>query len=261
MLDDAPDPRVTASMDAPAFVRTSPEAEDVPPEFPPEPAFTASGARSDTAGNSEMTSKRTLSSLRLGVRFEALLLVVFAAIGLYIAAYPRAALELVARLPFLETTIGTAPQLLDQIYLADLRGEHERLKGDRPAFVITGHVINDSNAPVGAIQIEGLLYDDTEEIARKIVFAGVKASRRLVKEWTPTEIEMFEKITPPKSYSLAPGASEVSIIFRTSPAWFATPGHCPASGGWLAAFLTGMLAVGATQKHGNYFGGSCLVRA
>ena len=218
ILDDAPDPRVTASMDAPAFVRTSPEAEDVPPELPPEPAFTASSPRSDTAGNSEMASRRTLSSLQLGVRLEALLLIVFGAIGLYLVAYPRAALELVARLPFLETALGTFPQLLDQIYVADLRGEHERLKGDRPAFVITGRVINDSNAPVGAIQVEGLLYDDTEEIAHKIVFAGVKASRRLVKEWTPTEIEMFEKITPPKSYSLAPGASEkFLIIFQDVP--------------------------------------------
>jgi hypothetical protein len=218
MLDDAPDPRVTASMDAPAFVCTSPEAGELPPELPPEPAFTASSPGSGTAGNSEMASRRTLSSLRLGVRFEVLLLVVFGAVGLYLAAYPLAALELVARLPFLGSTLGTSPKLRDQIYVADLRGEHEQLRGGRPAFVITGRVINDSNAPVGAIQVEGLLYGGTEEIAHKIVFAGVKASRHLVKEWTPVEIEMFEKITPPKSYSLAPGASEkFLIIFQGIP--------------------------------------------
>jgi len=218
-LDRAPPPRTATGLDTPAFVGAASQTDGADLELPPEPAFTTSGHRSSDAGDPAMASPPNLSFLGLGARFEALVLVVFGAIGLYLVAYPDRALEILTRIPLLESTLGTSEQLLDQIYLADVRGVHERLKGNRHALVIAGRVINDSTRPVGAIQVEGRLYDEEEEIARKTVFAGTEASRRLVREWTPVEIEMFEKITPPRRYKLAPGAADkFLIIFQDVPA-------------------------------------------
>jgi len=203
---------------APAFVAAPPEVDEPPPELPPEPAFMKRSPMADQPEDSDMGSGRTLSGLRLGVRFEALVLVVFGAIGLYLAAYPLDALELVGRIPLLGSTLRGSPQPLDRVYVTDLTGTHVLLKGDRPAFVIAGSVVNDSNSPIGAVQVEGYLYDDAEEVARKMVFAGVKASQRLVKDWTPAEIEVFERITPPKRYTLASGDSDkFLIIFQEVP--------------------------------------------
>jgi hypothetical protein len=219
MEEDDSSPLATATgSGAPAFVAAPPEVIEPLSELPPEPAFMKRSPMADQPEDSDMGSGRNLSGLRLGVRFEALVLVVFGAIGLYLAAYPLDALEFVRRIPLLGSTLTGSPQPLDRIYVTDLTGTQVRLKGDRPAFVIAGSVVNDSTSPVGAVQVEGYLYDDEEEIARKTVFAGVKASQRLVKDWTPAEIEVFERITPPKRYTLASGDSDkFLIIFQKVP--------------------------------------------
>lgn len=146
------------------------------------------------------------------------MLIVFAATGLFLSANFERALSLVPPILRAGSADGLRRHGLQQLHLTDLRGVRAELRGGRPAFVITGRVINDSSHAVGAVQIEGRLYGETREIARRTVFAGTKASRRLVKSWTPTEIAMFQKIKPPKTYKLKAGASDnFLVIFQEVP--------------------------------------------
>jgi predicted Zn finger-like uncharacterized protein len=212
--DPAPADGSAQGTDSPAFLRSAASVDEQEVELPPEPAFTISEPLATMEG-SAMTAAG-VSWMRIGVRFEILVLLGFVAVGLYLAAYPQKALELIPSA--LDSTIGTPGPLIDNIHLAELRGTPERLREDRPAFVITGRVINDSRVPVGAIQVEGRIYDATQEVARKTVFAGTKASRRLVRSWSAAEIAMFERITPPKRYRLEPGATDnFLIIFQDIP--------------------------------------------
>lgn len=205
--------------DAPAFVRGEAALEDEEEEIdlPPEPAFMAA-AKPDAAEDS-MAAQRSASWFRTGVRFETIVLVGFCALGLYLAAHPQETVRLLAQMPVVGSTVGAPGYLLDGLTLIGLEGAPEQLKGRRSAFIIAGQVLNNSTRSVGAVQIEGQLYDETGTVARrKTVYAGTKVSRRLVKNWTPTAIEMLEKIKPPKRHTLAPGGTDdFLIIFQDVP--------------------------------------------
>jgi len=201
----------------PAFLRDERDAPSPDMELPREPAF-AEPEPEDEPEETGMPTTRTSPWLRIGVRFEVFMLIVFAGTGLFLSANPDRALSLVPPLLRAESDNGLRRHGRRQLHLTDLRGGRAELRGGRPAFVITGQVINDSSHAVGAVQIEGRLYGETREISRRTVFAGTKASRRLVKSWTPTEIAMFQKIKPPKTYKLKPGASDnFLIIFQEVP--------------------------------------------
>ncbi len=200
----------------PAFIRATPDTDVSDADLPPEPAFTAT--RSGVASEGGMTASRSVSGLRLGVRFEALVLVLFCGVGLYLAANPQQVNTVVAAIPMLGVAVGTGEQLVTQIGIGDVEGSPELLRGDRPGFIIRGRVVNNLDRPVGSIQVEGRIYGPAGEVARKAVYAGTKVSRRLVRGWTPAAIEMFEKIKPPKRYRLAPGDDDdFLIIFQDVP--------------------------------------------
>jgi predicted Zn finger-like uncharacterized protein len=201
----------------PAFLRDEGYTTSQEIELPPEPAFAAPEPEEEPE-ETGMSTTRTSPWLRIGVRFEVFMLIVFAATGLFLSAKPDRALSLVPPILRAGSSDGLNRHSVQQLHLTDLRGGRTELRGGRPAFVITGEVINDSSRATGAVQIEGRLYGETGEISRRTVFAGTKASRRLVKSWTPTEIAMFQKIKPPKTYKLKPGASDnFLIIFQEVP--------------------------------------------
>jgi predicted Zn finger-like uncharacterized protein len=203
---------------APAFVRGTPDTHLPDTALPPEPAFTTPAPPS-AAAEKPMTTERAGSWLRFGVRFEAIVLIAFLGVGLYMSARPERTRRLVERIPGLDSTTGTPQRLLTQVGLTNLDGTREVLRGGRPAFIIRGRVVNNSDQPVGAIQIEARIYGPQGEVERKTIYAGTKVSLRLVRGWTPAAIDMLEKIKPPKRYRLGPGAiDDFLIIFRDVPA-------------------------------------------
>jgi hypothetical protein len=202
----------------PLFTRAAVGPDSADDLLAPEPAFTAGAAAREDAEDPPMPSPRPLSGLRRGVHFEVIVLLAFAGLTLYLWANPRQTQRLVTLIPFAEPSTGVPGQLLDQLELVDLRATPERLENGRRAFIIVGQVVNATSRPIRAIQVEARLYDGTAEVARKVVFAGTKASQRIVKGWKATEIEMFEKIKPPKSHRLAPGdADDFLVIFLDPP--------------------------------------------
>jgi hypothetical protein len=207
----------SSDADGPAFVRSRPDdagGEDM--ELGREPAFTASAA--DARLEDSMTPQRSVSWLRIGLRFQALVLVAFCGLGWYLASHPEETERLITGVPLLDAAMGTSAYLVDEIGIAGLHGSRERLRDERPAFVMVGQVINNSSRTVGAVRVEGRIFGTQGEIARKAVFAGTRVSQRLVRSWTPAAIDMFEKLKPPKRYKLAAGASDdFLIIFQDVP--------------------------------------------
>jgi hypothetical protein len=167
-----------------------------------------------------MSSPRSFSWLRLGVRFQGVIVVAFCILGFYLVSNPERTERLITSIPLLDEAMGTSAYLVDEIGIAGLQGSHERLRDERPAFVIVGQVINNSSRTVGAVQIEGRIYGaNGGEIGRQAVYAGTRVSQRLVRSWTPAAIDMFAKLKPPKQYKLAAGASDdFLLIFQDIPA-------------------------------------------
>jgi hypothetical protein len=194
-------------------------------DLPPEPAFaTPEPAATPPEPEEEpevmdTTTPHGASWLRAGVRFEVLVLIVFGAVGLFLSNDPDQALRLLPPVLRADSTESVGHHGLQQLHLAELRGVREELRGGRPAFVISGQVINDSSHAIGAVQVEAvLLGEESREISSRTVYAGTKVSRQLVRSWTPTEIAMFQKIKPPKTYRLKPGAADnFLIIFQEIP--------------------------------------------
>ena len=166
-----------------------------------------------------MTAPRSVSWLRVGMRFQAVVLVSFVVLGWYLASHPEEAERIVTSIPLLDAAMGTSAYLVDEIGVAGLQGSREQLRDERPAFVIVGQVVNNSSRTVGAVQVEARIYGAEGEIARQAVFAGTRVSQRLVRSWTPAAIDMFAKLKPPKQYKLTAGASDdFLIIFQDIPA-------------------------------------------
>jgi len=204
--------------DVPAFTWNAegPRADQA--DLPPEPAFMVA---SNASGEPDLSTMRTSggrSWLRIGARFEAAVLVAFGAIALYLISAPDIALKLVEILPYASAGIGSGERQLHKISVVETHGFRDLSRENRPRFIIAGKVVNSSPAAVGALQVEGRIYSRGKEVARKVVFAGAKASRRLVRRLSAAEISMLEKIKPPETYRLRPGASErFLIIFQDVP--------------------------------------------
>jgi predicted Zn finger-like uncharacterized protein len=208
--DLTPPARSRGPADPPAFAAPEPAAADEPPE----PAFTADPSPQPTEADA-MPDPRVFPSLRLGIRFQALVLVAFAALSLYLSTHPAEMLDLIGRVPLVGSGLLADRSLADALQIVDLRGALEQLKGGRPAFIVSGKVVNNSSHALGAIQVEARLYGDGGEIARKTIFAGSQASLRIVRTWSSSEVAIFEKIKPPKTYKLGPGeASDFLIVFQ-----------------------------------------------
>jgi hypothetical protein len=201
--------------DPPAFVRPETAFVGTGRDLPPEPAFAVSAVPPELTEVDTMPEPRTFSSLRLGIRFQAFVLVAFGALSLYLTTHPTETLGVIKRIPLVGQSFLSDGALVDTLHIVDARGSHERLKGGRPAFVIAGKVVNNADEPLGAIQVEARLYTQAGEAARKVVFAGSQASLRIVRSWTPAEIAIFEKIKPPKTYKLSPGdAADFLVVFQ-----------------------------------------------
>ncbi|MGZ3511063.1 MAG: hypothetical protein ACXU9H_02780, partial [Candidatus Binataceae bacterium] len=70
----------------------------------------------------------------------------------------------------------------------------------------------------GALQIEGALTaSGAEPLRSQSVYCGNNLTPKMLGEMTPREIEFFERLDAPKSFTLAPQASAPFVIVFIAP--------------------------------------------
>lgn len=152
-------------------------------------------------------------------------LLVFA--GIVVAAYfvfasallssPALRSRVLGRLPFIGS-LGADRLMTRKVALSDVVGNYQRIKDGKEVFVITGKALN--TAPVGlhSVQIAGRLYaNDGRALDEKVIYCGNVISAKVLRDLTPRELSVLQKLNPPKRFTIEPGESSTFVIVFMDP--------------------------------------------
>jgi hypothetical protein len=85
-------------------------------------------------------------------------------------------------------------------------------------LVVTGIAENVGGHSLHAVQIAANLRDAAQHsIASRAVYCGNNLSATMVAQMTPHELEFFQKLDPPKTFSLDPSATSPFVIVFVDP--------------------------------------------
>ena len=202
----------------PAFVLGDDDADDVtdtdddgPDELPPpekKPSRRTEAPAEADAPSGAAPARFALRSL-VGVTL------CYGAFSIYLVTHADVTRTLLARIPLVGSTLLESRLDPASIQLTNVRGEFERVKGDRLVFVVKGSAVNASPIPVRGIQVEGHLTGAKEE--RQVVFCG--AAPRDVRDLSLREIALLQTLEPPADWAVAPSdQTDFLIVFANPPA-------------------------------------------
>jgi len=108
--------------------------------------------------------------------------------------------------------------LTRKITLSDVVGTYQRIKDGKDVFVISGKAMNTAPVPLQGVQIVGRLFDDEGRgMAEKVIHCGNVISTRVLKDLTPRELSVLQKLNPPSRFTIEPGASSTFVIVFMDP--------------------------------------------
>lgn len=143
-------------------------------------------------------------------------------LGMTVAIHnvPAGAADVLSRFPVIGDRFvpPTTPARL--VALRDVHADYRRTRGDQTALVITGTAENVGLRPLHLVQIGVQLRDPARHaLTGHTVYCGNNLSAKMVGEMTPHEIEFFQKLDPPKSFTLDPSAGcPFVMVFIDPPA-------------------------------------------
>jgi predicted Zn finger-like uncharacterized protein len=148
----------------------------------------------------------------------ALVILGFGILTMTISSAPIASAELLSALPVVGSGLEPAISPARRVALGQVEARYTTLKGNQSALIISGTVENVTSTPLGAVQIEAALTGLTQESLRsQAIYCGNNLSSKMIGEMTPHEIEFFEKLDAPRSFTLAPQTSAPFVIVFIGP--------------------------------------------
>ncbi|HVB83167.1 MAG TPA: DUF3426 domain-containing protein [Candidatus Binataceae bacterium] len=150
----------------------------------------------------------------------ALVIFGFGMATIVIQSAPLASAGLLSALPIVGEGLAPPISPARRVALVQVQAQYASLKGNQTALVISGTAENLTSSPLGVVQVEAALTaSGPEPLRRQAVYCGNSLSSKMLDEMTPHEIEFFEKLDAPKSFTLAPQASApFMIVFIAPPA-------------------------------------------
>jgi predicted Zn finger-like uncharacterized protein len=157
-------------------------------------------------------------------RFFLLLLLIvavgFGTMTLAIHNAPAGAADLLSRFPMIgeRFMLATTPARL--VALRDVHANYARTRNGEIALIITGTAENVGVNPLHVVQIAVSLRDRGGAVAAsQAVYCGNNLAANMLNQMTPHEVEFFQRLDPPKSFSLEPSAScPFLLVFVKPPA-------------------------------------------
>jgi DNA-directed RNA polymerase subunit RPC12/RpoP len=214
--DEPPDEGVDEPVAGPrADPDDEPEPEDEPGDasqfaFDPDDAAPAQAAADREAAAREWRWK---SPPRFALRAMLTMTLGYGVLSAYLYTHPEGVPDVIGRVPVLGTPLVERRLAPARIELINVRGEYQRVKGDRLVFLVRGTAVNGSPVPVRGIQVEGRIIGQEEQ--RQVVFCG--AAPRDVRDLSLREIALLQTLEPPKDWRLAPGEKTDFLVAFTGP--------------------------------------------
>ena len=218
-----PQPRATSPLDADEMDLTRPEDDmDAAPaavtedDDAPTRRRTTPRPRPPRAGTAGAGGTNYLRPLFV---FLAVMVAVYGFIARTLLANPPLTDRLVGQLPIVGT-LGDERLLVRKLALSEVTGTYQRIRDGKTVFVISGRVFNTAPVPLHGVQIAGKLMDsDGAVIDQKVISCGNVISARVLKDLTPQEVSILQKLSPPQHFTIGPGeVSTFVIVFMDPPA-------------------------------------------
>jgi len=186
------------------------------PPKPPKPAEAEDFLDEDAAPIYNRSA--VTHSARFFVALFALMALGYGVMTVLIRSAPATAAEMLSHLPKIgdRFILPIAPARL--VAMRDVHADYLRTKGGHTALVVTGIAENVGGAPLHAIQIAASLRDAAQRpLADRAVYCGNNLSAAMVAQMTPHELEFFQKLDPPKAFTLDPSATSPFVIVFIDP--------------------------------------------
>ncbi len=156
---------------------------------------------------------RMRSPARFAIRSLVLVTLGYAVLSVYLYTHPDVVRHALQGVPLIGARLAETPLQPATIHLTNVRGEYERVQGDRLVFVISGTAVNSSPVPVRSVQVEGRIVGARE--LRQVVFCG--AAPRDVQDLSLREIALLQTLEPPKDWTLGPGEQTGFLVAFPGP--------------------------------------------
>jgi len=125
--------------------------------------------------------------------------------------------RVLGRLPFLGS-LGADRLMTRKVALSDVVGNYQRIKDGKEVFVITGKALNTAAVGLHSVQIAGKLYDrEGRAVDEKVIYCGNVISTKVLRDLTPRELSVLQKLNPPKRFTIEPGESSTFVIVFMDP--------------------------------------------
>jgi predicted Zn finger-like uncharacterized protein len=132
-------------------------------------------------------------------------------------ANPALCDQLLRRLPLIGSA-GGERLFTRKLALSDVVGSYQRIKDGKEVFVITGKALNTAPVPLQNVQIAGKLFNSKgAQLDQKVISCGNVISTRVLKDLTPRELSILQRLSPPKGFSIEPGGSSTFVIVFMDP--------------------------------------------
>ena len=178
----------------------------------------------DDAGHNDIDDadeeNGTFLPLRTIVFALGLFVLGYAGIGYYALSHPHATKLALLQVPILGPSFATEEFSNSHIKLTGLSGGFWLSKDNRRIFAVSGTAVNKASVSAKLIQIESAIYDpEGKRIGRKKIFCGNAATETALDSLTVREIDMLQKLAPPKDFILLAGhQTECLTVFTKPPA-------------------------------------------
>lgn len=149
--------------------------------------------------------------------FLALVVTAYGVLTSALFANPALSDKLVGRIPLIGT-LGDERLLVRKVALSEVVGNYQRIKDGKEVFVITGKALNTAPVALQGVQIAGKLFDNTgAPLDQKVISCGNVISTKVLKDLTPQEVSILQKLSPPKKFVIEPGESSTFVIVFMDP--------------------------------------------
>ena len=198
-------------VDAPAsVVDEAPEPADDPDD---EPRF--------VRGEDDLRVERESagSTGRPYLVYLTVLVIGYAIFTLDLLNHPARAEKLLASVPIIGNVLSEDHLLQARIQLQDVEGVYQQIKEDRLVFIVSGRAVNTSNEALKGVQIESTIVDAGDHrVETKSIYCGNAMSLKIVKDLSPKEISLLQRLEPTKRFEIRPGESAgFSVVFLNPP--------------------------------------------
>jgi len=150
--------------------------------------------------------------------FLALVVTAYGVLTSALFANPALSDKLIGRIPLIGT-LGDERLLVRKVALSDVVGNYQRIKDGKDVFVITGKALNTAPVALQGVQIAGKLFDNAGASIGdpKVISCGNVISTKVLKDLTPQEVSILQKLSPPKKFVIEPGESSTFVIVFMDP--------------------------------------------